>query len=197
MKKFLVIASALLMFGCGTTGKEAAKTAADVNAAVKDAAVEANAAAKDANAAAKDAAADAKAADAAVKDAAADANAAAKSADAAVKDAAADANAAAKAAEKSLDKEAVKSVVTAHVADIQACYLDALSKNKDLAGKITMSWTVKDGAVKSAEVVRNATTINDTVMETCIITKSNTWQFPNSANEVRIEYPFDFSSEKK
>ncbi len=193
MKKFLVIASALLMFGCGTTGKEAAKTAADVNAAVKDAAVEANAAAKDANAAAKDAAADAKAADAAVKDA----NAAAKAADAAVKDAAADANAAAKAAEKSLDKEAVKSVVTAHVADIQACYLDALSKNKDLAGKITMSWTVKDGAVKSAEVVRNATTINDTVMETCIITKSNTWQFPNSANEVRIEYPFDFSSEKK
>ncbi|MBQ9243556.1 MAG: AgmX/PglI C-terminal domain-containing protein [Proteobacteria bacterium] len=179
MKKFLVIASALLMFGCGTTGKEAAKTAADVNAAVKDAAVEANAAAKDANAAAKDAAADAKAADAAVKDAAADANAAAK------------------AAEKSLDKEVVKSVVTAHVADIQACYLDALSKNKDLAGKITMSWTVKDGAVKSAEVVRNATTINDTVMETCIITKSNTWQFPNSANEVRIEYPFDFSSEKK
>lgn len=91
----------------------------------------------------------------------------------------------------------IQSVVTAHVADIQACYLDALSKNKDLAGKITMSWMVKDGAIKSAEVVRDASTINDPVMETCLITKSNTWQFPNLANEVRIEYPFEFGTEKK
>lgn len=178
MKKFVVIAAALLMFGCGTAKTEASKTAADVNAAAK----EADAAVNDA----------AKAADAAVKDAAADA----KAADAAVKDAASDAEAAAADAKANMDKEVVKSVVVAHSADIKACYLDALNRDKDLKGKIVLRWTVQDGAVKASEILRDQSTINDQVMENCILAKVNTWMFPESKGEVNIDYPFEFNTEK-
>ena len=185
MKKFLLVAAALLMFGCGTAKTEAPKTAADVNAAVKEADATVAEAAKDA--------------DAAVKDAAADVNAAAKEADAAVKDAAADANAAADAAEANMDKAVIQSVVQAHTGDIYACYQDALKQTPDLKGKVMVKWVVgSDGAVKSSTIAKEESTIDNAQFENCLLTKLNLWTFPAPKNggEVAIDYPFEFNTEK-
>ncbi|MBR4986574.1 MAG: AgmX/PglI C-terminal domain-containing protein [Proteobacteria bacterium] len=185
MKKWFVIAAALLICGCGTT-KSDVKAAADAtDAALKEADATVAEAAKDA--------------DAAVKDAADDANAAADAADAAVKDAAADANAAADVAEARMDKAIVQSVVSAHTGDIKLCYEDALKTTPDLKGKMMVKWVVgSDGAVKSSEIAKSESTIENEQFGNCLLTKVNQWTFPapKDGGEVAIDYPFEFNTDK-
>ncbi|MBQ1265391.1 MAG: AgmX/PglI C-terminal domain-containing protein [Proteobacteria bacterium] len=85
--------------------------------------------------------------------------------------------------------------MSVHTGEIKACYDETFAKNKNLAGKLTMAWEVlPDGNVKTAEVIRGGSTLDDADLENCHITKSKTWTFPKTEHKVRIEYPIIFEA---
>ncbi len=94
----------------------------------------------------------------------------------------------------SADKEVIQGVVKEHTDEIRACYEAELKNNKDLAGKLDLSWTVgPDGAV--TDVVAKENTLNKAV-EDCVVAAITKWTFPAPKNggKVQIDYPFVFDS---
>jgi hypothetical protein len=95
----------------------------------------------------------------------------------------------------SVDREAIRQVIRANMKSFQACYDEALKRNKDSYGKIELEWDVMDkGVVRNAQTV--SSTLNDAQFDGCMeqaITKL-TFPEPPATQVVRIKYPFVFSS---
>jgi len=94
----------------------------------------------------------------------------------------------------SLDKEVIQGVVKEHTAEIRTCYENELKNNKELAGKLDLSWTVgAEGTV--TEVVAKENTLNKAV-EDCVVEAIKKWTFPapKGGETVKVDYPFVFDS---
>lgn len=77
---------------------------------------------------------------------------------------------------------------------IKSCYENALRRNRNLAGKLTVTFVVgPDGRVKSSFIKKS--TITDSIMEECILNVVNRWEFPKpkGGKEVTVNYPFSFN----
>ena len=95
-----------------------------------------------------------------------------------------------------LDKRTVQKFVSAHRAELRACYEIELAKTKDLLGKVTLMWIInKDGLVSTAVIKES--TLNNKRMEDCLINMVKLWHFPPLKNGglTRVEYPISFTSE--
>lgn len=90
------------------------------------------------------------------------------------------------------EKEDVRSIIMSRVGDVSDCYVAALKKNPNLAGKLILEWEVNPiGDPKNVQVIQAV----DPKLDKCIVAKLQHWAFPPPpGNQVpRIRYPFNFS----
>jgi len=95
----------------------------------------------------------------------------------------------------SLDKEIIRRVVRQHRGEIRYCYEQELQKNRGLAGRVTVRFTISaTGSVVSA-VVRDST-LNNAAVERCMTERIRRWVFPEpkGGGVVIVNYPFNLSS---
>src|SRR5581483_1802546 len=90
-----------------------------------------------------------------------------------------------------LTDQQVLDTVRAHVADIKGCYDAALKTKNDLAGTVSVQFTVgPTGQV--AETKLHESSAKHPALETCIVGKTKTWMFPKptGAGNFVFNYPF-------
>ncbi len=94
----------------------------------------------------------------------------------------------------SLDKEIIRRVIRKHRREIAFCYEKELQKNKNLAGRIKVKFTISGTGNVIAALVRSSTMHNRTV-ESCVTSKIRRWVFPEpkGGGIVVVNYPFNFS----
>lgn len=95
----------------------------------------------------------------------------------------------------SLDREIIRRVVRQHRREIQYCYESELQKNRNLAGRITVRFTISaTGSVVSAVV--SETSMNNANVERCMAERIRRWVFPEpkGGGIVIVNYPFNFST---
>lgn len=94
----------------------------------------------------------------------------------------------------SLDKELIRRVIRKHRNEVKYCYEQELIKNKSLAGKVVVQFTISStGSVVAA--VSESSTLNNPNVERCIAGKVRRWIFPEpkGGGIVIVKYPFVFA----
>ena len=94
-----------------------------------------------------------------------------------------------------VDREKIRQVIRENMKSFQACYNEALKRNKDCHGKIEVEWDIIDkGVVTNAKTVRS--TLKDTQFDECMVTAITKLTFPEPppTQVARVKYPFVFSS---
>ena len=92
-----------------------------------------------------------------------------------------------------LSKEVIASIVRKHENEIRYCYETALSTQHDLAGKVSVAFTIGGtGDVSEANV--GESTLGSSSAESCIATKVRRWKFPEpkGGGQVFVTYPWIF-----
>lgn len=94
-----------------------------------------------------------------------------------------------------IDKEAVRRVIRANIAQVRACYEEELNKDLSLYGKVVVSWEILAKGRVGRAFVKSSTLKNSNV-EKCIVRRLKTWRFPipPKGATARIAYPFVFSA---
>lgn len=95
----------------------------------------------------------------------------------------------------SLDREIIQRVVRQHRREITYCYETELQKNRNLAGRVTVRFTISaNGSVVSS--ITTETSLNNAAVERCINDRIRRWMFPEpkGGGIVIVNYPFNFSS---
>ncbi|MGZ3721801.1 MAG: AgmX/PglI C-terminal domain-containing protein, partial [Bdellovibrionales bacterium] len=97
--------------------------------------------------------------------------------------------------EGGLDKEAIARVIRSQLGQIRYCYERQLSANPDLYGKILVKFTIGAAGSVTAQTIGN-TSLNNAMVEGCILRRIAGWQFPNpkGGTNVLVSYPFLFKS---
>lgn len=91
----------------------------------------------------------------------------------------------------SLDKDIIRRIVRAHINEVRNCYDKGLAKDDELAGKVTVDFTIAaTGKVSVAGV--DSTTLSDEDVGKCIAKAAKRWKFPKPAGGgvVVVKYPF-------
>jgi TonB family protein len=95
-----------------------------------------------------------------------------------------------------LAKDAIASVVKRRIRSVQACYERELKKNPNLAGKVTVQFTIGTvGRVTSAKITVNTT--KSAAVGKCIKQRIGLWRFPKpQGGAVTVAYPFVFTASR-
>lgn len=98
-------------------------------------------------------------------------------------------------AQGSLEKEDIQKTVRAHQAAIQKCYVSALRKRPDLAGKVIVRFAISpEGAVLEAQATES---IGEPSVDACIVKQVKSWKFPKpKGGKVFVTYPFVFQPDR-
>ncbi len=91
------------------------------------------------------------------------------------------------------DRDLVLKVVRRHQNEIRFCYESELAQAPDLAGKVTVAWTIgATGAVESAQIAESG--LSNERVEACIVQRVKRWTFPEpqGGQEVAITFPWVF-----
>ena len=98
------------------------------------------------------------------------------------------------AGEGKLGAQVIRNVVRTHMAQVRICYEKALQAKPNLAGRVTVQWTIEPaGTVTRARVKES--TLHDETAEQCIVTAVSGWTFAKSTGDpVNVTYPFMFQS---
>ena len=92
-----------------------------------------------------------------------------------------------------LSMELVRQVIDQHRHQIRYCYNQALIRQPELTGKLTMRFTIGErGYVAHASVAKS--NLGSAGMESCITKRIRTWKFPapRGGGSVMVNYPFLF-----
>lgn len=94
-----------------------------------------------------------------------------------------------------LDREVIAQYIKSQLGQILYCYERQLSANADLAGKVAVKFTISGSGAVETQAIGDTTLKNSTV-EGCILTKVARWKFPAPAGgtKVLVTYPFFFKS---
>ena len=95
----------------------------------------------------------------------------------------------------SLDMETIRRIIRQHQAEYKYCYEKQLNIKRDLAGKVTLKFTISgQGAVIAAAV--DESTMGDREVENCLVDKVKRWVFPEpkGGGIVIVKYPFVFKA---
>lgn len=94
-----------------------------------------------------------------------------------------------------LDKAIVRRVIRSHIDEVRYCYERALIANPNLAGNVTIEFTIlESGAVLEVRIV--SASVGDEVAQ-CVAARTKTWTFPRSGSMTHVRYPFDFRAAGK
>lgn len=97
----------------------------------------------------------------------------------------------------SMDKEDVRLIIKGNAKSLNGCYQDERKKRPKSQGKVVMAWTIgTDGRVIAARV--KSSTIKSPELETCMVERIKTWEFPKppGGSTAEISYPFVFMPDK-
>ena len=94
----------------------------------------------------------------------------------------------------SIDKDAVAKAIADHLAEVSACYEQALLSNGHAGGRLVLEWTITtSGVVAQAKV--KSTTLKDGSIAGCVLSHLKTWRFPLArGGSAVVSYPFVFQS---
>jgi TonB family protein len=99
----------------------------------------------------------------------------------------------ARAGSGSLDKELISEVVRAHIDEVRQCYNEGLTRKPELAGRITVDFTISPSGSVSASEVSPGSTLGDAAVEACVAAAVKRWVFPKpEGGAVLVRYPFSF-----
>jgi TonB family protein len=91
----------------------------------------------------------------------------------------------------SIDKDLIRRIIRAHIAEVRACYEKGLARDPGLTGKLVLSFTVdRAGGVTRSEIAE--TTLTDAAVGTCVARAALRWRFPSGPGEFTVSYPFIF-----
>ena len=91
----------------------------------------------------------------------------------------------------SLDKEIIRRVVRNHLKEIRFCYEQGLHRQPDLAGRVSVGFTIRgDGGVLATHVA--GSTLQSPSVESCMAGAVRRWAFPASptGGATVVTYPF-------
>lgn len=93
-----------------------------------------------------------------------------------------------------LEASHIRRVVQRHGRGLRRCYESSLQQNHDLAGRVTVTWTVgRDGRVQNASAGEN--TLADRRVESCVLDEVRRMQFDQpDGGLVVVTFPFTFRS---
>lgn len=94
----------------------------------------------------------------------------------------------------SINRDAIQQVIRRNMAQIRYCYQRSLTKDPNLAGKVTIALMIaQDGTVASSAVAES--TLNSEEVEACITQRFKRMQFPapTGGGVVRVSYPLVFA----
>ncbi len=104
-----------------------------------------------------------------------------------------DASEADAAAPEVLTVDVFEEIVDKHKGDVTDCYAAAKEARADLAGKLTIDFTI-DGAGKVSGIkVDPASTLKDDGLNTCVGDKAKAWEFPKTRDGEPMVLPYSFS----
>lgn len=92
-----------------------------------------------------------------------------------------------------LDKEIVARYIHGWRAQVKHCHRQALQRRPGLEGMVRARWVIlPTGLTTGASIVES--TVNDPIMESCIIHRIQAWKFPSTGDgaAVQVTYPFKF-----
>ncbi len=93
-----------------------------------------------------------------------------------------------------LDKDIVRRIIRAHINEVRHCYNQALAKNPNASGRVTVDFVINGkGDVKVANVAES--TLKDSSVGVCIEKAVRRWKFPKvgGGHDVMVSYPFVMS----
>jgi Ca-activated chloride channel homolog len=90
----------------------------------------------------------------------------------------------------SIDKDLVRRIVRAHINEVRHCYNQALARDPNAKGRISVEFTL-DGAGKVLRATVKEDTLADKAVGACISAAMLRWTFPKfGGTQVTITYPF-------
>ena len=93
--------------------------------------------------------------------------------------------------EGGLDKAVIQATIAKYLSQVRACYEAGLQSNPALQGQVNMAFVISGaGTVSSGNVAKS--TLGNTAVESCILSRLLTWQFPKPVGgvNVKVNYPF-------
>jgi len=93
--------------------------------------------------------------------------------------------------EGGVSKYAINATIAKYLNQVRRCYESELKNHPDLQGLVEMSFEINaTGKLNFSKV--NKTTLNNSIVETCISSKMMDWQFPQPKGGVNVpvKYPF-------
>jgi hypothetical protein len=104
-----------------------------------------------------------------------------------------DASEADDAAPEFLTVDVFEEIVDKHKNDVTDCYATAKEAKADLAGKLSVDFTI-DGTGKVSEIkVDPTSTLKDDALNTCVSDKVKAWEFPKTRDGKPMILPYSFS----
>lgn len=94
-----------------------------------------------------------------------------------------------------IDKDAIRRLIRKNKRALAGCYDRALTQNKNLNGKVVLSWKIINGGKMISPKVKS-TTLNNAQVERCIISRLMVLTFPDPGPDEIAEvaaYPFVFN----
>ncbi|MDZ4661143.1 MAG: AgmX/PglI C-terminal domain-containing protein [Pseudomonadota bacterium] len=94
-----------------------------------------------------------------------------------------------------LDREVIAQYIQGQIGHIRYCYERQLSANPELYGKIKIQFMIGGGGKVVHQKV-SSTTLNNAIVEGCILKRVAGWEFPTpkGGSTVLVSYPFLFKS---
>ncbi len=96
--------------------------------------------------------------------------------------------------EGGLDREVIARIVRRHQNEIRFCYERELQRDPNLHGRVAVQWVI-DGTGAVVRATIQDTTMGNSNVENCILTRVRRWRFPEprGGGIVRVTYPWIFS----
>jgi TonB family protein len=95
----------------------------------------------------------------------------------------------------SLDKEIIRRIIRRHINEVKYCYERELVKKANLAGRVSIQFTIAATGQVIASVLQSSTMGNIRV-ENCVVQAVRRWEFPKprGGGIVIVSYPFNFTA---
>lgn len=95
----------------------------------------------------------------------------------------------------SLDREIIRRIIRRHINEVKFCYESELTKKANLAGRISVQFTISATGQVITSVLQSSTMGNVRV-ESCVTQAIRRWEFPapTGGGLVIVSYPFNFQA---
>jgi hypothetical protein len=90
-----------------------------------------------------------------------------------------------------MDQDIIRRIVRAHENEVRACYMQGLSRNPNLEGRVVVQFVITGVGAVATSVVQS-TTLKDRSVANCVASAVKRWKFPKpkGGGTAMVTYPF-------